>query len=54
MLFCNWVATYKKKGGGYVELKNNIGTNCDVNTKLGNATGDYKRLQNMQFYISGV
>ena len=22
-------------GGGYAELKNNIGTNCDFNTKLG-------------------
>ena len=26
-------------GGGYAELKNKIGTNCDVNTKLGNDTG---------------
>ena len=40
MKLWNWLATSKKwGGGGNAKLKNNIGTNRDVNTKLGNDTG---------------
>ena len=34
MVLCNWLAISKKLGGGDAELKNEIETNCDVNTKL--------------------
>ena len=38
MILCKWLATSKKRGG-YAELKYKIGTNCGVNTKLGNDIG---------------
>ena len=36
MILCNWLATFEKRGP--VELNYKIGTNYDVNTKLGNET----------------
>ena len=34
MILCNWLATFWEEEGGFAELKNKIGANCDFNTKL--------------------